>query len=162
VKNLPLLIQILGGVRERKPEVRAVIVGDGPELDSLLHLREQEGLENQLVFASHQREVAPYLLGSKLFCLTSIHEGLPVAALEAMAFGLPVLSTSYPGVEELVTNGRNGFVCEDVSDYVERILWCLNHEVERLKMGREARRHVEAHHGPENLEEFVRLILRPL
>src|SRR5262249_48277707 len=102
VKNLGLLVEIVRALRDVRPSVRAVIVGDGAERVALDRLRTQLDIEEHLRFAGWQRDVRPWLERSRVFCLTSHHEGLPIAALEAMAMGLPVISARYPGADELV------------------------------------------------------------
>lgn len=160
VKNLSLFVEILHDVRDMRPSVRAAIVGGGPGLAGLERQRAHFGLENQLVFAGWQRDVTPWLSASRIFCITSLHEGLPIAALEAMALGLPVLSTRYPGADELVADGETGFLCRDRGEFVERIMRCLTQDLLRLALGRRAREMVAARYGPDSLRQFVELVVR--
>jgi glycosyltransferase involved in cell wall biosynthesis len=140
--------------------VRAAIVGGGPGLADLERQSSRFGLEDHLAFAGWQRDVTPWLSASRLFCLTSHHEGLPIAALEGMALGLPVISTRYPGAEELVQDGETGFLCRDRAEFVDRIVRCLTQEPLREQLGRRAREFVATNYGPNNLRQFVELIVR--
>ena len=94
-----------------------------------------------------------------MFCLTSLYEGLPVAALEAMAHGLPVITTAYSGAEELVQNRKTGYICTDKQEYVACIIRLLCDDKQRTKVGRQARAYVRKHHGEENLKRFVGLLI---
>jgi glycosyltransferase involved in cell wall biosynthesis len=160
VKNLSLLVEILRDLREIRPSVRGVIVGGGPGLADLERQRARLGLENHLVLAGWRQDVTPWLRASRLFCLTSHHEGLPIAALEAMSLGLPVISTRYPGAEELVQDGETGFLCRDRDEFVDRVIRCLTQDPLRQEVGQRARTWVASRHGPDNLRRFVRLIVR--
>ncbi len=160
VKNLSLLVEILRDIREMRPSVRAVIVGGGPGLAELERQRTRLGLEPPLVLAGWQQDVTPWLRASRLFCLTSHHEGLPIAALEAMSLGIPVISMRYPGADELVQDGVTGFLCRDRGEFVDRVMRCLTREPVRQEMGQRARAWVASRHGADNLRRFVRLIVR--
>jgi glycosyltransferase involved in cell wall biosynthesis len=160
VKNLALFVEVVRGVRELYPAVRAAIVGGGPQLADLERQRARLALEDHLVLAGWQRDVTPWLAASRLFCLTSHHEGLPIAALEAMALGVPVIASRYPGVDEIVRDGETGFICGDRGELVERIVSCLTHEPLRQELGRRARELVRGRYGADNLGAFVELIVR--
>ena len=159
VKNLALFVEVVRDVREIRPSVRAAIVGGGPGLVDLERQRAGFGLEDHLILAGWQRDVTPWLRASRLFCITSHHEGLPIAALEAMALGLPVLSTRYPGADELVHDGETGFLCRDRGEFVDRTVQCLTHEALRQQLGRRASELVATQYGPDNLRRFVQLIV---
>jgi glycosyltransferase involved in cell wall biosynthesis len=160
VKNLSLFVQIVRDLRGVRPSVRAVIVGGGPELPDLERQRSRFGLEEHLAFAGWQRDVTQWLATSRLFCITSHHEGLPIAALEAMASGLPVISTRYPGADELVRDGETGFLCRDRGEFVDRIVRCLTQESLRRDLGRRARELVVTQYGQDNLRRFAQLVVR--
>ncbi len=157
VKNLTFLVQILAKVRQVLPAVRACIVGSGDHMEDVSRLAEELGLGSAVALPGFQRDVHRYLAASKLFCLTSQYEGLPIAALEAMAHSLPVITTAYRGAEELVRDGETGHICASRQDYVASVVQLLTSEEQRLEMGKRAREYVRAHHGDDNLREFVRL-----
>jgi glycosyltransferase involved in cell wall biosynthesis len=161
VKNLQLLVEIIHELRRRRPDLRAAIVGAGKDLPAVLELRQRLGLEQHLSFPGWQRDVSTYLSRARIYCLTSHHEGLPIAALEAMAHGLPVITTSWPGAHELVEQGVTGFVCASLMEYVECVCWLLDHDPERAEMGRRACEFVRTHHGQANLIEFIDTFTNP-
>ena len=95
------------------PVVRAarfVLIGDGPESSRLLHQVKQLGLEENFLFLGRREDVPELLSCCDLFVLPSTAEGLPNAILEAMAAGLPVVSTGVGGSAEIVTHGVNGLL----------------------------------------------------
>jgi glycosyltransferase involved in cell wall biosynthesis len=160
VKNLSLFVELVRDLRAIRDSVRAVIVGGGAGLAALERQRASLGLEDHLAFAGWQRDVTPWLRASRLFLITSHHEGLPIAALEAMAVGLPVIGTRYPGADELVQDGETGFLCRDRAEFVERIRECLTQEDLRRSLGRRAAERAASDYGPDNLRRFVELIVR--
>ncbi len=159
VKNPGLFVEIVRDVWNKMPQVRACIVGSGDELQSVSQFMQANNLNSIITLAGFQRSPGKYLLASKLFCLTSHYEGLPISALEAMAHGLPVITTAYPGAEEVVREGGTGHICKGRREYVAKVIHLLTHEQERAEMGQRAREYVKMHRGEENLQTFVRLIL---
>jgi glycosyltransferase involved in cell wall biosynthesis len=159
VKNLASFVRIIRQVRESLPAVRACVVGGGDDLDNVSRLAEQHGLGSTIAFPGFRRDAGEYLAASRVFCLTSSYEGLPISALEAMAHGLPVITTTYPGAEELVRDGVTGYVCGSEEEFAARAVQLLTAEEERVEMGERARLFVRASHGEERLHEFVRFLL---
>lgn len=82
------------------------------------------------------------LAQASIFLLPSYLEGLPVAILEAMAYGLPIISTPVGGIPEAVVNGETGFLIEpgDVDDMVQKLTLLLHDAELRLKMGTSAKK----------------------
>ncbi len=104
------LIQALAQVRQTQPQVGLVFVGDGPLRPDLEALAAQLGLGSTVQFTGVRPDVARLLGALDLFVLPSLHEALPIAVLEAMAVGLPVVTTRVGGVPEVVQDGRNGLL----------------------------------------------------
>ena len=83
---------------------------------------------------------------SDLFVFPSVNEGLAQVLLEAMSSGLPVVASDHSGADELVTEGRDGFIVpvRDVDRLAEAIVWCYQHRRETQAMGRAARAKMES------------------
>lgn len=109
-KRVDLLIRGLRQVRERIPEARLVLVGDGPLRSELEQIVVRLGLDSSVIFVGNRPDVAAYMQASDMFVLPSEWEGLSIALLEAMACGLPVLVSDCDGNRELVTDGLDGMV----------------------------------------------------
>jgi len=82
---------------------------------------------------------------SDVFVFPSVNEGLAQVLLEAMSSGLPVVASDYSGADDLLTEGKDGFIVpvRDVDRLAEAILWCYQHREETRAMGRAARAKVE-------------------
>lgn len=113
-KNIDVLIRL---VPDLPPESTLVIVGDGPEEDSLKGLAAKMGIADRVIFVGRvpQSKVALYLRAADVFVLNTRYEGLSHTLLEAMDVGIPVVATAVGGNLELIEDGVNGFLV-DVDD----------------------------------------------
>ena len=130
-KNVDVLIKTVNLVKKEIPDVKCVIIGDGPEKKELEKLAYDLGLENNLEFTGFLEdydEVISYMKSSKVFVLPSTREGFGIAALEANACGLPVVTVDHRmnAACDFIANGGNGFICklseEDIAENILREL----------------------------------------
>jgi glycosyltransferase involved in cell wall biosynthesis len=105
-KGLDTLLRGFACIAASMPQVRLLIVGDGPERKALSRMAGDLGIAEKAVFAGFQPDVLPWMACLDIFCLTSEEEGLPQSLLEAMALGRPVVATRVGGIGEVV--GRDG------------------------------------------------------
>jgi glycosyltransferase involved in cell wall biosynthesis len=106
-------LEALALLRRDRPDACGVIVGrDLGEESALRALAAQLGLQEAVVFAGGLDDPIPTLKGFDVFALTSDHEGMPNALIEAMAAGVPVVSTAVAGVAEVTADGAVGEVVE--------------------------------------------------
>ncbi len=109
-KNQSLLIKAFAIVKKEKADASLVIVGDGElrkELKALVH---SLNLEDCVTFTGNIPNVEHYLHDADIFVLSSTNEGLPLSILEAMAAGLPIISTKVGGIEDIIVG--NGILVE--------------------------------------------------
>ena len=107
-KDLANLIYAFKIVQE-KITSRLIIVGDGPDRDKLEKLVNKESLNEKVSFLGHKNNPYPYFARSDLFVLSSTREGLPTVIIEALAFGLKIVSTDcQSGPSEILNNGKYG------------------------------------------------------
>lgn len=93
-----------------------LICGNGPLRDSLERLTAELGLSDRVQFLGYRRDIPKVLAASDVFCLPSLREGLPVAAMEAMASAKPILSSRIRGVVDLVDADLGGILISDADD----------------------------------------------
>ncbi len=111
-KDLPNLIYAFKKVQE-KIASRLLIVGDGPDRKKLQKLVDNENLNTRISFLGHKKNPYPYFTKSDLFVLSSTREGLPTVIIEALAFGLKIVSTDcQSGPREILNNGKYGRLVE--------------------------------------------------
>jgi glycosyltransferase involved in cell wall biosynthesis len=94
------------------PNVHFSIIGAGPLKDDLEVLSKEYGVSKYITFCGSTSNVNKYLLNSDLFILPSITEGFPIAILEAMRLGLPIVSTNVAGIPEMINDGETGVIIE--------------------------------------------------
>jgi len=111
VKRIPDVIEVFRRIHAKIPS-RLLLIGDGPESARAQALVEEYRLEKQVTFLGQQEYVENLLCLGDLFLLPSAEEGFGLAALEAMASGVPVIATRIGGLPELVQSGVNGFLLE--------------------------------------------------
>ena len=108
VKGLDVLVRAFAQVLARRPAAQLLLVGDGPEAPRLRELAAALGVAGRVVFAGAVPDAARGLPSLDLYVSASQREGLPLALLEAMACGLPVLATRVPGNVDVVEDGVTG------------------------------------------------------
>jgi glycosyltransferase involved in cell wall biosynthesis len=109
-KNVGLLLR--SGLPHLNDSTRLLIIGDGPERSALESLVAQHRQGQFVCFLGERADVPRLLNGIDLFALSSKTEGHPIAVIEAMATGLPVLATRVGGIPDMVEDGRTGFLAE--------------------------------------------------
>ena len=110
IKGLDCLIKALSVLAPEFPELRLEIAGDGSLRDDLEQNSRQLGLSGIVSFLGWQEDLPSVMAGWDIFVLPSLDEGFGVAALEAMAAGLPVIARAVGGLCELVQDGETGWL----------------------------------------------------
>ena len=140
VKGVKYLIMALEKVIKIYPNVKLIIIGHGDEYSKLLNLVKQLNLNDYVKFEGEisNDRVLEYMSSSDLFVLPSLSEGFPNVILEAMAEGLPIISTNVKGLDEMVKNNINGLLVKpkDPQDIAKKILKLINDENLRKKMSK--------------------------
>lgn len=126
-KNFPLLIRCSARLLERGTRHNLVIVGGGEQEVDLRHHVESLGLRDTIHLVGSTVDVESYYRAADVFILSSLSEGLPNVVLEAMLLELPVVTTNFPGADELVLPGETGFIVplddiDAMSDAIERLI----------------------------------------
>lgn len=109
VKRIPDVIRIFNEVQKKMP-AKLMMVGDGPEKASAEALCEELGISDKVIFFGNSHEISKILCFSDLFLLPSETESFGLAALEAMASGVPVISTNTGGLPEVNREGYSGYL----------------------------------------------------
>jgi colanic acid/amylovoran biosynthesis glycosyltransferase len=147
VKGLPILLNSLASLRRSHPDVLLTVVGDGPDRVTLQQTTEQLGLSQNVRFVGYQSqaEVRDHMQQTDIFVLPSFAEGVPVSLMEAMAAGVPVVTTRIAGVSELVEDGVSGYLVPpgDAVSLAQCIEVLLNDALLRAQFGAAGRAKVE-------------------
>ena len=121
-KNIPGIIEAFNLIKDQIDE-NLIIVGSGYQKDSLENSIHNFKLENRVIMLGHQKNPYKYINKAKLMVLFSDYEGLPNVVLEAMVCNTPVICSNFEGVDEIITDGENGYIVErrNVNKLAEKI-----------------------------------------
>lgn len=124
------------------PEAELLIVGINEFPAGYL---EQYGDGIRYVPSVPHTSLNEYYSSANVLVLPSLVEGLPLVVLEAMACGIPIITTPNAGVSDIITNGVEGFIVpvRDVEAVKEKLEWCYSHTIELAEMGQSARKQAE-------------------
>lgn len=152
-KGFRYLIKAFRKVLDHHPTAELVIVGKGDEKQNLKKLIKKYDLNDHITFKGDlpHHKVTQELEKADIFCLPSIttsdgnHEGIPNALKEAMATGLPVVSTYHGGIPELIEDQVEGFLVreKDVDGLADRICLLIEYPELREQMGKKGRERIE-------------------
>lgn len=152
-KGFPDLIRACAIIRDRGVKFRCVIIGQGTDREQLQKLIESEGLLSRVMLqgAVHQEEMKEYYRRAWVFALPCVdtpdgnRDGIPNVLMEAMAMGLPVVTTANSGQPELIRNGTHGLLVRTHSpaDLADAIVRLCEDEALRGRITVEARKRME-------------------
>ena len=111
-KNKGLEYLIYAVAKIKNPELKFVIIGDGPEKENLKRLIEKTHLENSVFLIGYIDNAYRYLKAFDIFVLPSVKEGQPWTILEAMAAETPIVATNIAGIPEMLENEKSGLLVE--------------------------------------------------
>jgi glycosyltransferase involved in cell wall biosynthesis len=109
-KGLYDLVEAAALVTAGRPDVRFVVAGSGPEEAGLRAAVDAAGLADRVLLLGHRTDVGALLGAATAFCLPSHHEGVPLSLLEALARGVPSVTTGVGGVQDAVRDGVDALV----------------------------------------------------
>ena len=149
-------------VRRTSLPVRMLIVGHGPEKESLSVQAKRQKIADHVIFTGFQKHAISFINAMDIFVLASEKEGLPRVILEAMLMKKPVIATRAEGCSELVVDGHTGFLVPvgSMESLTRAMLDLLDNEILRTQMGERARSRVIAHFSVEAYAREVESILK--
>lgn len=144
VKQIPDVIKVFYGIQKELP-AKLMMVGEGPEKEPAERLCRELGIEDKVVFFGNSEEIDKILCYSDLFLLPSITESFGLAALEAMASGVPVISSNTGGIPEVNIHGKTGYLSKvnDVEDMTQNALHILRDTDVLIQFKQQAKAHAK-------------------
>ena len=110
IKNQPMMIRAFAQCLQQHPQLRLLIVGDGPQREELQALVEELDVSDAVIFTGFQPNPQRYLALMDVFLLPSFSEGTSMTLLEAMCFGIPTVATAVGGTPEIIQDGVSGIL----------------------------------------------------
>ena len=136
--------------------VTYLICGSGPKEEELKQKVQELGLEKNVKFAGYVTEVPELLRQADCFVFPSFQEGLPVAVMEAMAVGLPVIASRIRGITDLIEHTRGGYLVDDwePENYAVKVRRMFEEEQGKSDVSRDARRLEMGEWNRQRIKEF--------
>mgnify|MGYP001277030663 CR=1 FL=1 len=139
IKDHDYFLNVIEEVLKQTPqEIKVFIVGDGSEKN---HIEDRvnklnEAYPNRIMMTSWILDIATFIQGMDIVCLTSKNEGTPVSLIEAQAAGVPVISTDVGGVRDAMEDGKSGFVVkrENIETYIKNLRLLIEDDKLREKI----------------------------
>jgi len=161
VKDYPFMVEIARTMATTNTQnVHFELAGEGPERPVLDSMVQHYGLQNIFAMKGHQDNMDTFFYGIDLYLNTSIHEGIPMSILEALARGIPVVAPAVGGINEIITNGVEGFLIEDRNPdtFTEKCLLLRENKELREKMSKAARDRADQFFSADRMaENYYRL-----
>lgn len=137
-KNHKVIIEALHYMENKK--IHYYIAGQGDEMSHLMELAKEYDLEKNIHFLGFRSDIKTLLLIADVFCFPSKREGLGLAAIEAMACGIPIVTSNIHGIKDYSISGRTGFSCDpsDARSFADAITKLIQDEKFRFDCGKNA------------------------
>lgn len=152
------MVAVIKRVVATVPNVKMIVAGDG-EIEQVKAKAAAVGVAEYFIFPGWVRgkQKEKLLEESDIFFLPSYTEGMPMSALDAMGYGMPIVSTNVGGIPRIVIEGKNGFLREpgDVAGFAEAIIEILTNNATRKSMGEKS---LEIVKGRYSLEAHIKEI----
>lgn len=134
-KNHEVILRAIAKLQN--PNIKYFLCGKGVLQDHLEELAKTLGLQNQVRFLGYRKDVPEIMNAADIFAHPSKREGLGLACLEAMASGLPLVTSNIQGIPDYVENGVTGFLCdpEDTAKFAENLHILISDSTLRRRMG---------------------------
>jgi len=155
MKRFDVIVNALGFVRRVVPGARVVLVGDGPARADIQALAERTGLADAVEFTGAVDDATRHIATFSCLVVVSTHEGLPNAALEALAHGVPVVAVAAGDLPRIVIDGVTGVIVHDVASQSisEAIVRALTSNTLRETAGIEGPRLMRERYSPDRARE---------
>lgn len=162
-KNHEMLLRAFAEIADEFPQASLTVYGEGECREKLLALAGEMGLSMRTNFPGAVTDIADRIYTSSIFVLSSGHEGMPNALLEAMCLGIPSISTDCPcgGPKELIRDGENGFLIPvgDEKALEDRLRILLSDSERAERIGMQASRLLEEYRPEKVNEEWLAYLM---
>lgn len=155
VKDYALMIEIANYICKVRKNVTFKIAGDGPQRDILEEQITTKGLEKCFTLQGFTENMKGFYHSLDIYLNSSVHEGIPLTVLEAMAHGIPVVAPKVGGLPEIINDDVEGFLIgsRKAEDFGKKCLELTDNSRLRLKMGQAARMKVVENFSNKNMAE---------
>ena len=155
VKDYLFMIEIAREVTSKCPRIRFELAGDGPLMVDIKDVIKQYRLEEYFALRGFLDDVSVFYEKLDVYLNTSLHEGIPMSILEAMAYGIPTIAPNVGGLKEIVTDGVDGYLLNtrNPKDFADKLLLLYENEKLRWKMAHAAREKIVCEFSTQQMAE---------
>ena len=143
----------------RFPSLTMALVGGGSLLSALQSEIAIHKLTNNVRIYPSSSDTTLFMKRATVLVLPSLNEGMPNVVLEAAMCGVPSIINNFPGADEVVIDGKTGYIANSEEDMVEKIGHVLNHPALAKRMGLRAQEYVSKHFHKRRQEQFIEALL---
>lgn len=147
IKNFILFLEVAAEIRKKTEKVHFSILGDGPLKEDLIKRTEDLKISDCVEFLSPRPDPFPYYQSLDLYLNTSLHEGIPISILEAMACGKAVIAPKTGGIPEIILNGEEGILVEgrEPKEFAHSCLELMENQERRMAMGENSSKKIKSY-----------------
>lgn len=120
LKRPILFLNIVCELKKENPNIKAVLIGEGDLYEDCFKYIKENNLEKNVDFLGFKSNPFPIIKNSKFVVMPSIHEGLPMSAIETLCLNVPLLNSGAGGLGVIFKNNKD-FICKDKNDYIKKI-----------------------------------------
>lgn len=164
VKDFQLFLDIAAELQKISKRVCFSILGDGPLIPQLMDKAKSLNIADAMQFVAPRPDPTSYYQSLDLYLNTSIHEGIPISLLEAMAIGLPVVAPRVGGIPEMIDHEQQGLLVDSrrVGDFVAACARLIDDEGLRTKLGEGAFHRVRDRFKSEEMAKAYKRVYRDI
>lgn len=158
-KNQQVIIKAISEIKDRR--IHYILCGKGNQLKRFQNLAEALRIEKNVHFLGYRKDVVNICSQADVFAMPSYREGLPVASLEAMYCGLPLITSNIRGLVDVMDDGKSGYLCkpDDVKAFAGAIKRIMEHPELKSRMAERNRRTVQPFCVENTKEEILSLMI---
>ena len=148
-----------------QPDIKLYIYGEGRQKQHIEDLITQSGWQDRVLLMGRTTDALAVLQQCDLFVMTSRYEGMPNALMEAMAVGVPCISSDCrTGPKSMIVHRDNGILysCDNEDDFVEQLHWAADHPQQLVSIGKKARQFMIEHYTEQHTAESIHKICERL
>jgi glycosyltransferase involved in cell wall biosynthesis len=148
LKGQELLIEVFADLCQSYPQIKLLIIGDGPDREKLQKKVNAAGLKDKIVFTGWLKDAHVYLAAADIVVHPTLSEMFSQLMIEAMALGKPLIINNVSAVPDVITHKVTGLICSHRhDDWRDAVRFLLEHPEERERIGREAERFVKTNYS---------------
>jgi L-malate glycosyltransferase len=150
IKGYDIFLEMAAIIIKKAPEVKFLLIGDGPSRKSLEEKACNLGLGDAVIFPGFRDDIADLMKALDIFVISSYNEGIPMVVLEAMTLGIPVVSTKVGGIKEILVHNVTGMLSEsgNPQGLADACLTLLENPELSKKLSNAARKRIDEEFSP--------------